>query len=405
MERSQILAFSDDLTLGDNHMDHANSSDASPGIQPSLDAFQTFFDEQTLLPNYLGDELWPTGLSPRGFTYHSPDAPTNQPGVETAQHHQQVNRPVDISDTRQTACLDDANDAATASLLGSSGDMDPLVLQHYQYDSSGRFRFKNLEVQSVAAMGPPVQFILSQPSIFTSTREETGSYETPPQVLRDELESVVPKDIGIRIIDLFKRIVPPHYPIFTSSDPLTPDITPASLLASIYLISEPFTKFDERLCIDLAYEKPSSAMLYRIINKALAYQVHAPTLETLQAMLLLVLRPHPSPIVLDSGFKWNQLATVVACAQSLGLHLDPSAWKIPAAQIAQRRRVSCCVYSVDKWLALSLGRPPLLNHDTWLVTAPGLEDRIGSGLDSSKWERVMQRGELTVLLDRVLTQL
>jgi hypothetical protein len=111
------------------------------------------------------------------------------------------------------------------------------------------------------------------------------------------------------------------------------------------------------------------------------------------------------PIVLDSGFKWSQLASLIACAHTLGLHLDPKSWRLPPWQIAQRRCLSYFIYSTDKWLALSLGRPPLLHYDNWLVTSPSQEDRPVSGLDPQAWTNIMKRAKLDSLLDRVLTQL
>ncbi|KAJ5478878.1 hypothetical protein N7530_004387 [Penicillium desertorum] len=311
--------------------------------------------------------------------------------------------PLITQEDGSSVCLD-TQGVMTPQLLGSSGDMDPLLMSRYQYDTSGAFHFKNLNIQSVSSGTNPTQFLLSKPSIFATSREENGCENVSAFQLGQELESLVPEDIGLRLINLFERIVAPDYPILPPGE-LNPGTSPPYLLASVYLLVEPFTKFDEKLCIDLAYDKPSSVALCGIINKALPHEIHAPKLCVVQTMLLLAIRPYPNPIVLDSGFKWSQLATLIACAHTLGLHLDPKSWQIPPWQIAQRRCLSYFIYSTDKWLALSLGRPPLLHYDNWLVTSLSQEDRPVSGLDPQAWTNIMKRAELDSLLDRVLTQL
>lgn len=340
-------------------------------------------------------EPWPAGFSPGSFLCASPGAPRSLPSVEMAPENRKDSSAIELDD--------DA--AETPVLLGSSGDMDPFLLRDYQYDASGNFHFKNLDIQSMATRVRPTQFLLAQPSIFATAREETGSDGYSAHSQRENLEVIVPEDIGHRLIDLFQRIIIPQYPIFSSSSRLDPRTSPPYLLASIYMLAESFIKFDERLCIDLAYEKPSAKALYQIINDAVSHAIHAPTLSIAETLFLLIIRPYPNPIVQDTSFKWTQLSTLVACAHSLGLHLDPRLWQIPPSQIAQRRRLSYFIYSVDKWLALGLGRPPMVNSETWSVTHLDAGDHLDSGISSLAWSADMKRSELDSLLDRVLKQL
>ena len=373
--------YYDDMQLDGDGLDY-------PGpIVP--EGFEDLFEGAGLsLPENFVDGPWMTGLSPGSFMGGSPQAACS---------------PL-LMQKESSTCLD-TKGVMTPQLLGASGDMDPFLMSHYQYDRSGTFHFKNLNIQSVSSEPNPTQFLLSNPSVFATTRQENGSDAVSATELRHELESLVPKDIGLRLIKLFERIVAPDYPIFCPPGHLNPTITPPYLLASVYLIAEPFTKFDDRLCIDLAYEKPSSAALNNIISKALSYEIHAPKLCVVQTLLLLVIRPYPKPIVLDSAFKWSQHSTLVACAHTLGLHLDPKSWNIPACEISQRRLLSYFIYSTDKWLALSLGRPPLLHYDNWLVTSPTREDLLASSLVPSARSNIMMKAELDSLLERVLAQL
>ncbi|KAJ5513284.1 hypothetical protein N7463_002836 [Penicillium fimorum] len=394
--------------VGDSvHYDILMSIDGD-GVDHSVatapEGFHDFFDGAGVsLSGGFGDGTWPTGFSPGSFIY----PPSGLPGTgrsEDGGSSQAACLSLPIQDTNSSICLD-TQGVMTPQLLGSSGDMDPLLMSRYQYDTSGAFHFKNLNIQSVSSGTDPTQFLLSKPSIFAASREENGCDDVSAFELRQELESLVPGDIGLRLINLFEKIVAPDYPILGPPGQLNPSTSPPYLLASVYLIVEPFTKFDERLCIDLAYDKPSAVALYAIINKALPYEIHAPKLCVVQTMLLLAIRPYPNAIVLDSGFKWSQLATLIACAHTLGLHLDPKSWRIPPWQIIQRRCLSYFIYSTDKWLALSLGRPPLLHYDNWLVTSPSQDDRPVSGLDPVAWTNIMKRAKLDSLLDRVLTQL
>ncbi|KAJ5383638.1 hypothetical protein N7517_001549 [Penicillium concentricum] len=376
----------------------------SHSVTTAPDGFHDFFDGSGVsLTGGFGDGTWPTGFSPGSFIYPSPGLPGTGRS-EDGGSSQATCLPFSMQETDSSICLD-TQDVMTPQLLGSSGDMDPLLMSRYQYDTSGAFHFKNLNIQSVSSGTDPAQFLLSKPSIFAASREENGCDNVSTFELRQELESLVPGDIGLRLINLFERIVAPDYPILGPPGQLNPSTSPPYLLASVYLIVEPFTKFDERLCIDLAYDKPSGVALYAIINKALPYEIHAPKLCVVQTMLLLAIRPYPNPIVLDSGFKWSQLANLIGCAHTLGLHLDPKSWRLPPWQIAQRRCLSYFIYSTDKWLALSLGRPPLLHYDNWLVISPSLDDRPVGGLDPVAWTNIMKRAKLDSLLDRVLTQL
>lgn len=379
-----------------------NGVDDSTTTAP--EGFHDFFQETGVsLSGDFGDGTWPTGFTPGSFIYPSPGLPETGRS-EDGGSSQAASLPILVHENGSSICLD-TQGVMTPQLLGSSGDMDPLLMSRYQYDTSGAFHFKNLNIQSVSSGPDPTQFLLSKPSIFAASREENGCKNVSVVELRQELESLVPGDIGLRLINLFERIVAPDYPVLGPPGQLNPSTSPPYLLASVYLIVEPFTKFDERLCIDLAYDKPSAVALYDIINKALPHEIHAPKICIVQTMLLLAIRPYPNPIVLDSGFKWSQLATLIACAHTLGLHLDPKSWRISPWQIAQRRCLSYFIYSTDKWLALSLGRPPLLHYDNWLVTSPSHEDRSVSGLDLVARTNIMKRAELDALLDRVLTQL
>ncbi|KAJ8117656.1 hypothetical protein OPT61_g1205 [Boeremia exigua] len=311
----------------------------------------------------------------------------------------------DWLDTEPNGIPLDANNSLHPQALGHSGDMDPYLLQKYRYDLSGAFKFKQLSIHSVSNGTVPTQFLLSEPRLFAHSRVEMGLPHTSSDPSRNELESLVSVETGQRLIALFRRLVLPQCPIF--SDRLFPDpqSSPPYLLAALYIVAQPFAKLDDVLSIELAYENLNTQGLFKIVNEALQWEAHNPSLSVVQTMLLLILRPSTDPLVLESSLKWSLHGTLVATCQTLGLHHNPSSWSITPWQISLRRRISSIVFSLDKWLASSLGRPPLITRDTWLVTSPTAADGYASSMSPEVWSQYLCYAKLGPLLGDVLFRL
>jgi hypothetical protein len=299
----------------------------------------------------------------------------------------------------------DSDDNLNPETLGYSGDMDPYLLQNYRYDVSAAFKFKQLTIRSVCQGSLPTQFLLSQPGLFNLTRQEMGLQQIPSELVKEELENLVPADTGVRLIALFRRFVLPQYPIFSESCFPNPQSSPPYLLAAIYMVAQPFAKLDDVLSIELAYESLNNQALFKLVNEALQYEAHNPSLTVLQTMLLLVLRPSTNPLILESPFKWSLHGQLVSTAQTLGLHYDPGSWNIPPWQMSLRRRISCTIFTLDKWLACSLGRPPLVTREVWLVTSLTNGDGHASALSPEVWAEHICYAKLGSLLGDVLLRL
>ncbi|KAH7076687.1 hypothetical protein BKA63DRAFT_542578 [Paraphoma chrysanthemicola] len=261
-------------------------------------------------------------------------------------HMSKRQRPFDFCRSRKTACrievpgcsivesqLDMSHDL-NPQVLGYSGGMDPYLLRSYRYNTSGTFEFKQLSIQSVNQGSIPLQFLLSRPGLFSQSRLETGLQEASLVVSSRELESIVAVDTDHRLIALYRKFVLPH------------------------------------------------VKLFKLIAEGLQYEAHNPSFALVQTLLLLVIRPSTNPLILESSLKWSFHGTLVASAQTLGLHHDPTTWAIASWQIALRCRILCTIFSVDKWLACSLGRPPLITQDSWLVTTLTDADNHTSSLSS-----------------------
>lgn len=296
-----------------------------------------------------------------------------------------------------------------AEVLGLSGDMDPYVLQFYRFDLRGLFQFKALAVRSVQSTPIPCQFLLSPESLYDARRVETGCAPTDPSPdytgLREVLQKTVEPSHGERLLDLFRRYIQPHFPLFSQQDWPNPLTTEPHLLASIYVISLPFAVYDDRLNVDTAYDTTLYPNLFLVIKKSLQFYEHCSNITTVQTLFLLALRSSLLSTVTDTAYRWTLVGNLIAHATNVGLHHDPSAWAIPPWEVAHRRRLSSLIFAMDKWLACSCGRPPYLHEDDWLVTSVEPQDQLGTGLGPSDWDQLVHFTTLSCIMGSTLSKL
>lgn len=139
------------------------------------------------------------------------------------------------------------------------------------------------------------------------------------------------------------------------------------LLAAVYALALPFIHWDERLCVDNVYSQPSSSNLWRIAFRCLQRELQFPKLSTVQICLLLLNQPAPDNTSAENFSVWSLASSGVAVAQALGLHLDPSRWKLPSWEIRLRRRLWWSILVEHSWRALIHGRFSLISHENWNV--------------------------------------
>jgi hypothetical protein len=309
----------------------------------------------------------------------------------------------------QERSLDNLLDV-TAQLCGLTGDMDPYVLRRYRYNDDGEFRFFKLSIRTVQDSAMPVQFVLSPKELSSDSSQEAELEEDGDALSagneRDTLSTLIPAEIGKRLIQLFFRFIALQFPILSKTEPPDPESAPIHLLAAIYCIAQSFATYDDRLCVDFAYKTPSTQRLFNIAWKSLNRSLHVPTLATVQTALILLLRSPTNELLLDSAFKWALLGTLVSTAQTIGLHLDASQWRLPKHELLLRKRLSWAVFAVDKWFALSFGRPTHINTNDWLLTqleASDIEDEFETFCPDTSM--CLQFSHLTGSLDRVLADL
>lgn len=67
---------------------------------------------------------------------------------------------------------------------------------------------------------------------------------------------------------------------------------------------------------------------------------------------------------------WATLGTTLKLAQALGLHREPSMWGLPVDEVSRRRRTMWELVVYDHWLALHVGRPPMISRQHFDVEIP-----------------------------------
>ncbi|KAB8272972.1 hypothetical protein BDV30DRAFT_226962 [Aspergillus minisclerotigenes] len=300
----------------------------------------------------------------------------------------------------------DNHPSLSSQLCGLTGDMDPYVLRHYRFDARAEFPFSKLAIRSVQDTEMPVQFLLSKPELSNNSKAATSPEALFAEEALPELSQIVAPEIGERLIKLFSRFINRQFPILSEDSLPAPRAASAHLLAAIYLITQPFTTFDDYLCIEFVYSPPSPQVLFRIAWNELNNAISQPTVQSLQAALILLLHPPLNPLLLDSAEKWTLLGMTVSMAQTLGLHLDPTMWNLPSNEVRTRRRLSWAVFALDKWLAFSFGRPSHISKDNWLITELDSSDvEPGDTTSGTAYSYAIEFSRLTTILDKVLTSL
>lgn len=139
--------------------------------------------------------------------------------------------------------------------------------------------------------------------------------------------------------------------------------TSPGVLAGMFALAMPFTSWDEQLCLDSAYSKPDPSKLWQISCSCLQKELHFPGLSTVQMSLLLLNTTTFDPVTVETPFAWSLACSVLALAQSLGLHIEPSRWKIPEEEKRLRRRLWWTVVVEHSWRAVAHGRSTMLRDD------------------------------------------
>ncbi|TNY19119.1 co-activator of area [Rhodotorula diobovata] len=208
--------------------------------------------------------------------------------------------------------------------------------------------------------------------------------------------AVLAPDAPQRLVEIFIRQTQPALPIldlqsFPSADPARAAQAGASygLLTSLLAHS---TSYVHEI-------RPAHKHLWRQVLLSLEDEYRKPTLQTLQQALI-VITSRPAINLAQNHIAMGRLASA---AQLLGLHLDPSLWRIPHGERVLRKRLWWAVLITDHWRALWYGRPSNISRDSYNVPVPSLAD-LDAPPDSLSAQSFIAMCKLTTIVNTVLSE-
>lgn len=271
------------------------------------------------------------------------------------------------------ASLDDTN-GLTAHFLGPSSDQDTNLLSSFRSNILNETSYVDVNIRQISTGDgvdvPPVHFNIVH-DLFPDRDEDvkkmaSASIETHVSPHSDSL------------IRLYFRFVHPAFPIISKArfleiycrDKLR---IPASLRGVVYGLACSFWKQDDSLKLVTSI---SQAKLFEYAHTALYRELDSPKLATLQACLMVLHELPPLTGTTESPRLWTLACQATSCAQNLGIHDDPSMWKIPAWEKSLRKKLWWATFTTDKWSLLGHGNPSHISRSSFSTTDLSLQDLL-----------------------------
>ncbi|UKZ57462.1 hypothetical protein TrVGV298_011319 [Trichoderma virens] len=261
----------------------------------------------------------------------------------------------------------------TAHSMGPSAEQDTYLLDAFRCLIISENDEIDANIIQVYPGGPsaddrPVHFLLleNENPDFTNEAKQSAS---------DGTERLV-WPYGEHLVRLYFKHVHPIYPVVTKTRFLRQYKSnrlkiPASLRGAIYGMAcvfwdrDPAIKeacpFQQHQCIDHAHE-------------ALRREHENPNLFSLQAGLLLHHITPPDVDSVETPSMWTMTAQTTACAQTIGLHQDPTRWSIEPWEKRVRKKLWWAVYASDCWSAICHGNPPHISPTSFSTIPPDMDD-------------------------------
>ncbi|KAJ5272919.1 hypothetical protein N7478_008044 [Penicillium angulare] len=265
--------------------------------------------------------------------------------------------------------------------IGPTGVSDVHVLSNQPYDSENvslpkvnglRYRIVN------SSVGDNNEHLSTTRTVFGIT-DHSLIDKAQPKLGYDGIEDawvrlwgMVDTTAAWRMVQLFARYIDPYFPIISKnqipSSPSEIKFMPLGLLTAMCATALPFMMYDETL-YTLLLHPPQAEDLYQLCWLAVSQDLHAPSLATLQACLLLQQRLPSNMYLSDTAFAWTLMSTALSVAQTIGLHRDPEGWaSVPTWERNVRRRLWWGIYIMEKWVAFTRGMPSHFHDDDYDVS-------------------------------------
>jgi hypothetical protein len=288
----------------------------------------------------------------------------------TTSHLHDLPFPPDRIDADETGCQTlESLSNAFSFYVGPTGTADLSLLRSQNENLSNHTK----SVASGLSFRRTRNDALETGAIFGITEhkliENAVPRATKEQVARawDEFWETMDRTTAFRLCRLYFKFVNPYYPV------LSPEQCPGrvedidsfglALLSGMCASAVPFMLYDETI-YDILPRPPMGSQLYRLCWFGLFHELHAPTMATVQACLLLHHHLPTNPVLSDTAFKWSMTSMALTAAQTIGLHRNSLDWNlVPVAERKMRQRLWWAVWTMDKWMSLSRGMPTLINDD------------------------------------------
>ena len=263
-----------------------------------------------------------------------------------------------------------------AYFMGQPSEQDGFLLDAFRYGilrDNFSLSANIAQVQSYSnlstAENNPIHFLLLR-------IEHPDHVKREKQQISDAIEVKVWPH-GDSLVRLFFRHVHPVFPIvskvrFLSRYHTDKKSLPACLRGAVYALASVFWNHDTTL--------KDTAMPFRQHELAdYAYQVlrremENPNLFILQACLLLQHVTPPAMDTLEAPTTWTSAAQATACAQMIGLHVEPGEWNINATERHLRRKLWWATFYADCWSSLCHGNPPHIASASYTTKTLTMED-------------------------------
>lgn len=270
--------------------------------------------------------------------------------------------------------LDDV-EGLTAHFLGPSSDQDANLLSSFRSNILNETSYVDVNIRQVFPGNggdgrPPMHFNIVH-DLFPDRDNRVK------QLASEQIEAHV-GSYGDVLVRLYFRFVHPAFPILSKARFLRSYCEdkfniPASLRGVVYGLACPFWMQDEAL----RTQPPiSQHEFFDQVHMALLRELDSPKLSTLQACLLVLHETPPSTQTTESPRNWALTCQATSCAQSLGLHQDPSLWNIPAWEKSLRKKLWWATYATDKWSSLSHGNPSHIPQSAFNTSDLTTEDLL-----------------------------
>jgi len=306
----------------------------------------------------------------------------------------------------------------TAHFIGLSGEQDADLLSSIRYNVLNETNFIDFNIRRVCAGNPttghpPIHF-----SILNDAFPERD--QRFKQNASDAIEAHT-RGNADALLRLYFRFVHPVLPILSKAGTLMAYATnklsiPASLRGVIYGLACAFWTQDPSL-----RDTPqiSQADFFEHAHAALNRELDSPKLSTLQTCLLILHEQPDMSGTTESPRIWALACQATACAQSLGLHQDPSSWKLPVWEKRLRKKLWWITYIHDIWTSICHGNTPHIQEDSFdtgelimadlesdecVIGRPGCDllDDADKNFQPQNAARFMETIKLTSILSGVL---